>query len=224
MTRSPSLQFLDIFLVSCLLSIPSHLSSATEVGGTIQDALGRPLPHAYVTVIRHGKGTRESVSDLHNRWAAANDKGEFQLNLSPGQYKIRAKAEADGYPDPTFWLNTDPLVKFPTISVGESSIRGLQVTLLTRDGILDCSVVDKLSGNPLAGAKVRLLDPKNSYAFVEVFTDQNGHFQFTVVSKPIVVSAAASGHKQMTFRSGEHVIISPGEHRLIEFELDPERP
>src|SRR5258708_133901 len=129
----PSFRCLDVFLLSCLLC---PLSSATNVGGTIRDALGNPLPHAHVTVIPQGKEIRGGVAaDLHNRWTAANDKGEFQLNLAPGRYKIRAKAEVDGYPDPTFWLNTDPLVKFPEISVGEKDITGLEIKLAKQGGV-----------------------------------------------------------------------------------------
>jgi len=223
MERSLATLRILAFSAVYLFSDVALVTAATNVGGTIRDALGNPLPHAHVTVIPQGKETRGGVvADLHNRWTAANDKGEFQLNLARGRYKIRAKAEVDGYPDPTFWLNADPLVKFPEISVGEKDITGLEIKLGKLGGFLNGSVFDRLSGNPLAGARLRLQDTKNSYAVVEVFTDTDGHFQFTVPSKPMVVSATAPGHKPMTFRSGEHLVVSPREHRHIEFQLDRE--
>jgi hypothetical protein len=195
--------------------------AGTTVRGTIRNALGKPFPHAQVTAIPDVEPTGNGVAgDVLNRWTAANEKGEFTLTLSPGRYKIRAKAEAEGYPDPTFALNSDPTARFPQISVGMNSITGLEIELGKRGGIFEGSLFDRLRHTPLVGATVRFRDARNPDAFVEVSSDSTGRFQFTAPSKPITVFATASGHKPMTFHRGEQVILSPGEHRHLEFELD----
>jgi len=119
-----------------------------------------------------------------------------------------------------FWISADPTAKVSEVLVGEQAITGLEVRLGALGGIIDGNLQDSLTHKPLVGGKVRIQDARNSDAFVEVFTDSSGRFQFTVPCKPLVISTTASGHKPTAFQSGEQVILSSGEHRHLEFELE----
>lgn len=192
--------------------------------GTVVDADGTPVSHAYIEALpvlsQFSTGT--VVGNTPNPWIAADQSGHFEVALAPGRYRIRGKDEVDGFPDPTFWLNIDPKARFPVISVDNKNVAGVEVVLGSRGGVLLGSVQDADTHTPIAGAKIRLQDARNSYAFVEVFTDGTGHFRYTVRSKPIVISAVERGYKKTAFKAGAEVTLSPGEHREIEFELERE--
>ena len=86
-----------------------------------------------------------------------------------------------------------------------------------RGGVLEGEVTEKETGNPLQQAKISIRDARNSAAYVEVFSDKSGHFEFTVPSKPVLLSATARGYETTKF--GEEVTLSGGEHRRISLEL-----
>lgn len=99
--------------------------------------------------------------------------------LSPGKYIVRAKSEADGYPDPTFLLATDTGSASPEISVESSNVSGLAVTLGHRGGILEGIMLDKHTRASVSG-KVVIRDAHKAEAFVEVSADSTGRFRFAV--------------------------------------------
>jgi hypothetical protein len=197
--------------------------AGTTVTGTVRDSSGRPLPHAYVEAVpvlkQSGPGT---VGNFGNPWVATNSSGSFSLTLAPGRYRIRAKDEAEGYPDPSFWLGRDPKARFPEIAVGTTEITGVAVVLGTRGGILSGQIRDALTHMPVPGAKIRIEDPQNSDAYVEVFANREGQFQYTVPSKPLLISATAPGYKSIEVVAAVEQTLSPGEYRKIDLELNRE--
>lgn len=81
-------------------------------------------------------------------------------------------------------------------------------------------MVDAQTHGLISGAKIRLQDAQNSYSFVEVFTNGKGEFQYTVLSKPLVISASAPGYRNLEFEGGSEQSLSSGEHRSIEIDLE----
>lgn len=146
-----------------------------------------------------------------------NQEGRFRLTLRPGKYVVRAKDEADGYPDPMFLLSSDPSAKFPEIDVRESDLSDVRVMLGSRGGILEGEIRDDNGGLPIPGAKVTIRDAHNPAAFVEIFSNADGHFQFTVPARPVSVSAMARGYKTSP---AEDVMLSNGDHRVVHISLE----
>ncbi len=213
-----------MILVGFFLNGGSVFAAAkTRVSGTVRDGSGNGLAHAFVEAIpvieNHGGGT---AGDFPNPWVAADSSGAFSLSLAPGRYRLKAKDEADGFPDPSFLLSLDPKARFPEISVRDKETRDVQIVLGKRGGILEGEVQDARTRRPLAGAKVRIQDAGNSGAYVEVFADRTGRFRYTVPSKPVRISAVTLGYKPAAFERGTELLLSRGERHDIEIDLQPD--
>ena len=187
------------------------------VEGKVVSPDGAPVPSSSVEAFPIQDGG--FVGSL--TWTRTDDKGNFRLNLRGGRYEIRAKDEEQGYPDPNALLSHDPNALFPEISVSEENISGVQVRLGPKGGILEGSVNDITTHGAIAQAKITIRDTKRPKAFVEVFSDKDGHFRFTVPSRPLSISASAPGYKTAKFPEGGPVTLSGGEHRFFAIDLDP---
>jgi hypothetical protein len=198
--------------LSLTLLGPAAVRADSTVSGTVIDSRGMEIPNAMVEALPRPSGVRSgSVGDHPNPWIQTDSHGRFRIKLPPGRYKIEAKAEMDGHPDPIFMLNTDPTSRFPEISVQQQNISGVHVVLGKRGGVLAGEVVDQ-SGRSIANAKVTIRDARNPHAYVEVFADKNGQFQVTVLSKPLLISATAAGYRASSFAE---LTLSQGEKRRI---------
>jgi hypothetical protein len=93
------------------------------------------------------------------------------------------------------------------------------VVLGSRGGIIYGSAQDADTHTPVADAKIRLQDARKSVAFVDIFTNRAGQFQYAVPSKPIVISVTAPGYKPAAAQMGAEVTLAPGERRQIDIEL-----
>jgi hypothetical protein len=141
------------------------------------------------------------------------------LAVPEGRFEIRAKAESLGYPDPNALLSVDPTAVFPQVTVSKQDISGVQVKLGMKGGILDGDVRDKVTQRPVVKAKVTIRDRSRPGSFAEVFADTTGHWQFTVPSKALSISADAHGYKTAHFDASKPVTLSDGQRRNILIEL-----
>lgn len=198
------------------LTVPGF-SSDHSILGVVTDVNGSAIGSASVTAVPVEEGG--SAGDL--RWVHADNSGRFRLLLRPGRYVIRAKDEADGYPDPSFLLCFDPSANFPQVSVEQLDVSGVRVVLGTKGGVLEGDLRDALTQHPIPKAKVTIRDAQNPNAFVEVFADKTGHFRFTVPSRPVHVLATAGGYDAAQYE-GEPLLLSGGEHRSVKIELRPQ--
>jgi hypothetical protein len=204
-----------LFLQSAL---PQSMSPAAQtVSGVVVSSAGLPVPGAQVDVM--ALGTSGSVG--RPIWAQTDSNGEFHVLVQPGRYQIRAKDEADGYPDPNFLLSYDSGAKFPEIVVADKSIQGLKVGLGARGGTLEGSIYDEVTRMPIGNAKVTIKDARSPSAYVEVFTNNAGRFQFAVPPKPITLSAIAPGYATAYYQNSETLLLSDGEHRSVSLPLVP---
>jgi Carboxypeptidase regulatory-like domain len=197
---------------------PSALRAQCVVTGTVTDRQGIRAAHALLDALPLPTDSEATgvAGDRPNPWIAADDQGIFSMNLPPGRYRIRAKDEANGYPDPTFMLSSDSTAKFPEVLLRRGDEEKVQVVLGLRGGILDGEVRDSNSGLPILRAKVAIRDKINPSAYVEVFSDAKGHFQFTVPAKPVSVSVTATGYESAP---AEEITLSGGQHRALDFNL-----
>lgn len=214
-----------VLLALTLLS-PVAILTATgpprdySVLGVVTDANGNVVPSASVSAVPIEGGG--SAGDLG--WLHTDNNGEFHLVLKPGRYVIRAKDEADGYPDPSFLLCSDPSAKFPQVSVGESDVSGVRVILGMKGGVLEGDLRDSSTQRTIPKAKVTVRDIQNPNAFVEIFADKMGHFRLTVPNKPLEVLAVAAGYKTARYMGSERLILSGGERRNIVIDLSSGSP
>jgi len=212
--------FVALIAISCTLY---EAVGQVSVNGVIVDSTGRPMAHAFVEAIpRASNGGKGTVGSRLNPWSPADAQGRFTISVPPGRYKIRAKDEADGYPDPVYWLNADPTAVFPEITVEQESISDVRVVLGKKGGILEGSLRDSATQLPIPKAKITIREAGKPEAFVEVFTDGAGNFEYTVPSKPIQIVATASGYSPTYYGNGAALILSGGEHRAVTIELSRE--
>lgn len=199
-------------------ALPQSMSPATQtVSGVVVSSAGLPIPGAQVEAIALG------ISGSVGRpiWTPTDNTGEFHIVVQPGRYQVRAKDESRGYPDPNFLLSRDTSAQFPEIVVGDKSVQGLRVVLGAKGGTLEGSINDEVTQMPIANAKVTIKDARSPDAYVEVFTNAAGRFQFAVPPKPMTLSAAASGYASAYYKSGETLLLTGGEHRSISLTLVP---
>lgn len=207
------------YAVLCLAaSLPAGAAQAT-VSGTVKNAAGEAVAHAYVEAIPVIARSRGTVGDVLNPWAAADEHGVFKLHLTAGRYRIRAKDEVDGYPDPSFGLNLDPKAHFPQVRVGESKIEGVEVVLGAQGGIISGELKDAGDAKPIADAKIHIQDASHPDAYVEIFSDRQGKFQCAVPGKPLLISATAPGYNVVNFENGAAITLSPGQHREFQIRM-----
>lgn len=206
------------FLCASLCVAESHTEDAV-VKGQVVASDGSEIQSAQVTAIPIT--TSGHAGHLH--WTNTDSHGQFRLVLEPGRYQIRAKAEADGYPDPNALFSVDPSARFPTISVTQSDISGVRVVLGAKGGILVGDLRDRQSHVGISHGKVILRDAGDPSAFVELTTDGQGRFQFTVPNKAFTILASAPGYKTAHFMDGQPLTLSGGEQRNITLELNQQQ-
>jgi|SRR5579872_179056 len=205
-----------VFVLTCgvlLILGPSVAqdSAAHTVTGIVTSADGSRVEGACVSAL-------PTESNAGNSTCINTDQeGRFKLTLRPGKYQLRAKDESAGYPDPMFLLSADPTARFPEIVVGESDVSGVKVVLGLKGGILEGEVRDSSSGLPISGAKLTIADLNNPAAYVEVFSNKDGRFQFTVPGRPVSVSATARGYKPAEV---QEFTVSAGQHRTLDISLE----
>lgn len=209
------LKILAILMFGFTFACHAAEAQAT-VSGVVLDSRGNPVLGSSVEAFPTEIGG--FVGNLS--WTKVGDHGDFRLILPQGHYEIRAKAEAQGYPDPNALLSIDPHAIFPEISVGKEDIERVQVRLGSQGGILEGEVRDRLSRAPVHDAKITIRDVEKSEAFVEVFSDKTGHFTFALPGKRLSISATASGYKRAEPPGGKEIMLAGGEHRVVVFELE----
>ncbi len=208
--------------IACLLSVLVMFASAAPVlaqhtvSGIVVDVGGLPVDNASVEAV-------PATADPNTpapRWMRADSQGRFTLQLAPGHYRIIAKREAEGYPDPTLPFNADKTAVFPDIAVENSDISDVRVRFGVKGGFLYGTVRTQRDRSPVPHGIVTIRDARNKTAYVQYRADTEGRFQVAIPSKPIVVSAMAPGHTGASFGNGMEVTVLPGEHVSLVIELD----
>jgi len=151
----------------------------------------------------------------HLNWTPTDVEGRFHFSLEPGRYIIRAKDEADCFPDPNLLFSIDPRAKFPEVLVEQSDIAGLHVTLGTPGGVVNGELLDNVTQNPIAKGEITISDAKDPRAFVELYSDEAGHFRFVVPPRPLAISAVAPGYDKARIGEGAALNLSNCEGKKI---------
>ncbi|HEY6766845.1 MAG TPA: carboxypeptidase-like regulatory domain-containing protein, partial [Candidatus Sulfotelmatobacter sp.] len=146
-----------------ILLVPYKMSAQARVTGIVTDSSGAPVSRAFVEALPIStSAAAATVGDRLNPWMPTDADGRFSLSVPPGRYRIRAKDEADGYPDPVYWLNADPKAIFPQVTVGAKGIPDIHVVLGSKGGVLSGELVDQGSRSPVPKGKITLRDASNS--------------------------------------------------------------
>jgi hypothetical protein len=106
---------------------------------------------------------------------------------------------------------------FPIITVDDREVSDVRVKLGAKGGILEGTLVDRMTGSPIEKGKVIIADARSPAIFMEVFANKEGRFQFVVPNKAIRISASAPGYPVVV--SGDWITLAGGEHRNITIEL-----
>jgi len=203
------------FVLAAVLIAAAQGETPRTIRGSVTDNSGSVVTTASVAAIPSDE--QGSAGDFG--WVHVDEEGRFRLTLTSGRYVIRAKAEADGYTDPSFLLSSDSSVRFPEITVAQADISNIHVVLGMKGGMLAGNLQDEATQQPVPKGKVTIRDARQRDAFVEVSADQNGHFQFTVPNKAIQLIATAPGYRTTYYENGSEIVLSGGEHRSVSIRL-----
>jgi hypothetical protein len=136
-----------------------------EIKGGVTDGNGNLVPGATVVAVPQDI----SFENIAPRSTTADGGGEFNFrgSFALGTYKLYAKKESGGYPDPSDNFYADPKLSRPTIELTkEHPSSTTTVTLVNRAAVLAGRVVDAISGVPLKAKLVFLDDDGNSHSLM----------------------------------------------------------
>lgn len=183
------------------------------VTGDVVDSSGIEVKGAFVSALPVIQGG--VAAEI--QWVPTDGMGKFRMVLKPGKYIIRAKAEDQGYPDPSFLLARDPETNFPEILLQNKDLSGVRILLGARGGVVDIDVVDSTTRDPVPKAQIRLQDAHDEKVWVDVYADQAGHLSFAVPHRQLRILASAPGYADT--RVAEEVLLAGGERRPLVIEL-----
>jgi Carboxypeptidase regulatory-like domain len=137
-----------------LLATNLYASSATktqlagEINGTLTDQVGSPVAGATVYAVPQFL-TFEGTTP---RSVKTNARGEFDFRggFQIGTYKLYARKDEDGYPDPLKGFYADLKVEAPSVALTEDHRSAtVKVKLGDRAGVMAGRVIDADSGAPV---------------------------------------------------------------------------
>lgn len=161
--------FLAFALITTTVLAYSQTKEKTscEIKGSVTDANGNLVPGATVYVVPQDI----SFENIAPRSITADGAGgfDFRGGFALGTYKLYAKKESGGYPDPSDNFYADPKVESQMVELSKDQPSSTTtVTLANRAAVLAGRVVDANSGVPL---KAKL-----------VFMDENGNSHSVMVT------------------------------------------
>lgn len=159
--------FLTFALTIATVLAYSQIKEKTlgEIKGTVADANGNLVPGATVYAVPQ----EISVENVAPRSIIANGVGEFDFRggFDLGTYKLYAKKESDGYPDPSDNFYADPKREAPTVELTKDHPSSTtNVALVDRAAVLAGRVVDAISGVPLKAKLVFMDEDGNSHSIM----------------------------------------------------------
>jgi RNA polymerase sigma factor (sigma-70 family) len=133
------------------------------LSGHVLDDGGGPVPGARITArLGYPFGTESPELPEHTYATTADDQGRYQLTLRPREYQLMVSA--GGYASKT-----------TAVAVTRDVTRDLRLQPAAR---LFGTVVDRASGQPVAGATVRLASLEMPQGHRQKLTDEEGRFGF----------------------------------------------
>jgi|ERR1043165_35952 5-hydroxyisourate hydrolase-like protein (transthyretin family) len=184
--------------------------------GRVLDGEGQPLAGAQVTLNKVGS----SVSVLLPV-GTTDEHGEFSFSeLMPGEYKVNASKEEDGYPNTRFELYSTGAEVVPQVTVYAGQVTSdVVVRFGPKAPKIVGKVVDAETGEPIENAVIvisRLGEPGSRLMTGPNKEDEKGGFALLVPPVPVIVEISAPGYEKKQINSLQ---LSRGEARHIDIPL-----
>jgi len=110
-------QLIVLVTVSGSLLIQAQTTHSANLRGTVIDPTGAPVAGATVYAVAQGLMLNDAVP--RSTKTDGNGAFDFHRGLDLGTYKVYARKDADGYPDPLDSFYTDPKAAAPQIELSE---------------------------------------------------------------------------------------------------------
>jgi Carboxypeptidase regulatory-like domain len=209
------------FVLWCalLLGISTTCFAQPVISGSVLDGKGVPLADCVVEAIpmNTNPSAKTTITSGPPLLTTTGADGRFKINVAAGRYRIAAKNEPMGYPDPTYLVNSDPSGSFPFVTA-EQDVSGVVVKLGTQGGVITGEVKSSDTNSPIPRAKITVRDLRNG-SFAEYFADDQGRFSFAIPARPVLISADAPGYSRSVYQNGSGVSLSGGDKRTITLTL-----
>lgn len=197
-----------LFMVSGSLLIAQ--TRPADLSGTVIDQTGAPVAGAIVYAVAQGL----TLEDPIPRSAKTDGNGAFDFHhsLDLGTYKVYARKDADGYPDPFDGFYSDPKAEAPEIELSQAHPRAsVAVKLGPKAATVAGRVVDANTG---AGVKARLgfLDADGHGHSVSV--DGNGDYRIQVPPGKNLTPIVVIPNRSLV--PGPPLKLEPGQYVYLE--------
>ena len=136
-----------LFMVSGSLLIEAQTRPA-NLSGTVVDQTGAPVAGAIVYAVAQGLLLDDAIP--RSTKTDGNGAFDFHRHLDRGTYKVYARKDADGYPDPLDGFYTDPNAEAPKVELSEAHpTASVAVKLGPKAATVAGRVVDANTGAPV---------------------------------------------------------------------------
>jgi hypothetical protein len=209
-----------------ILAMPLHMNRrvAPQFGGiegTVVDNNGQPISGSIVYAAKTDFVTGTIPVALTDKL------GKFTLkSLPPGIYKLSAKKEDDGYPDPESAFHYGRLpANLLQVTVNENQItQNVIVKTGTRMGVLTINVVNATTKQPIKSSKVTLRRLDNTeFLYITGAYDADGaNKKIPVPSVPFTVEVSTPSYavwryrKEGSLKQGDSLQVDQGETKKLD--------
>jgi hypothetical protein len=201
---------------------PVEAPPVGSLAGTVVDESGAAVARATVYAIPEG---------LRRVMTQSDDSGKFTLkDLPPGNVRVYAYKDRDGYPDPFSW----------PVSIGREKARqaarifkdkttsGITLVLGPKAPVLTGTLVDQVTGRPVR-ATITLNAPDDPRLFYHAgaLGQPDAAFRVLAATTPFRMKATADGYQDWHYGGDQWqteaglIQLSPGAELRLEIKLQP---
>jgi Carboxypeptidase regulatory-like domain len=145
----------------------------------------------------------------------------------PGQLRVLAFKESDGYPNTAGLVFTTGDEHFPLIDAMYGQVlNNVDIVLPPPDGVIQGIVRNAKTGSIAAQARITMNWVEKPEVMYSSYLKSDGTFLFALPLRPIAIEITAPGFKAWHYGSGKNdqgfAFLRPGSNTKIDINLEPE--
>lgn len=192
------------------------------LSGHVYDEAGNPVSGAQIDLL-----PLEAAWSGPRPFVGTDEHGYFHAVVPAlGKTRVSASKISAGYPDTTWKLCSSENDSAVVVELtGDQPVSDVNVHLGPPDGIIRGMVINKTDGSVVRSARILMRWADDTSVMYSGNVPSSGIFQYALPQHPILLTITAGGFKPWTYidqdTKEKFVKIGPGNHLLIQIELEP---